>query len=333
MLEIILTKPKFQSIQKLMAPMFGPKLDAFTNLQQLEEENQQKYLALMKSLMKLPDYRPQLQYNQTLMQLLASSSMQARADTVKLFQVHLQMKPFEEALNEEMSAQPSLVLNLIHQFLMSKCEKSFESYMFQELLVEFQMLCMHGTNLKQQLVACNPQKREIVIQVLSQISVSVASEHAVRRVVELMQLLRGEKVDQHLLNLMEQVAAKVPSVQLIHFIFSFKMSNQTFIFLQQVQKRMEIPAIKESILIPLHIFLSSLPKQIQDNDALNECCGLLINIFQLHLVQMGAEETENHAETIQIFIQNLLQLIRRGYGRNERFGPMVKKLLKVCKYS
>lgn len=48
---------------------------------------------------------------------------------------------------------------------------------------------------------------------------------------------------------------------------------------------------------------------------------------------MGAEETENHSETIQIFIQNMLQLIRRGYGRNECFGSMVKKLLKVCKYS
>ena len=209
--------------------------------------------------------------------------------------------------------------------------------MFNAILVDFQLINANQPQLLQALISQNEQKRDLIIQVLTQAVVHLRAEFGVTKLLAVVQLLRMDKIDQHLLNLLEYMGERIASVQLINFIFTFKLSNQTFIFLQQIQKRMNVQQITENVLIPLQIFLQQLPKQIQDNDALNECCGLMLDIFQLHFAEINTLELDTQGaiftEASLIFIQNLLQLIRRGYGRNERFCPMIKKLLKTCKFN
>lgn len=66
----------------------------------------------------------------------------------------------------------------------------------------------------------------------------------------------------------------------------------------------------------------------------------MINVFQTHLVEVnqttsGQVAQSGEAEYIQAscwLVQLMLELLRRGYGQNERFESMIKKILKTHHY-
>ncbi|CAL5975554.1 Conserved_hypothetical protein [Hexamita inflata] len=312
-LSIIQEKPKFSPLQQNMGKVFEfTKILTRDGLQDFPQES----LKLLQVCTQYKNYATDDLTILNLCQLLPK--MESRKLVSTLLTRLCDFPDFSDVFNQQTYFTYTPKQQIAQRYICELCANSTDLDLFILALQTFQIINSDIYSVVLQKIP--HEQQQVLINALLQSVSAVSTPNATQKLlVFIAPFVKSLGQAEPFIALLSMK----PNIPLLQFMFQFPLQAKTFQYLMQFQFNLQKSDLQNYILMPVLDFCQKLPKIILDNEVVNEAAQLVLQIFQSHF----AADNESGAAG-QILCQIMAELLRRGYGQNERFTPMVKKIIR-----